>query len=154
MNKIIFLFFIIFFACKSDNNDIQQIIKNDDNQLNNNTENKFKLIKTVLNHPVIIKYSKIELIKKNFKNIYLLNNLELNQNSIILVGDTKISLLDENSKINFESYPCYFFERLEINEKEANVLMFFDITGAFAEGKFYLFNGEWIPSDNFKIGVR
>ena len=35
MNKIIFLFFIIFFACKSDNNDIQQIIKNDDNQLNN-----------------------------------------------------------------------------------------------------------------------
>lgn len=157
MIKILFVVLFILFSCKKENT--KQIIIDSKEEVkvyqkDDEDELKLNLINTVLNHPLVVDYSKIELIQSKFNTIYIINNLGLQENSLVLIKDIKLTLLNEKTKIDLEVNPCYFFESFEIKNDKAYVLMFFDVTGVFVEGNFILNNNVWIPSDNFRVGVR
>ena len=117
---------------------------------------KKKLVETVLNYPDVIKYSRLKNVRKAFDTIFIIfNDDDINciLPPYIQQGDT-LRVTYKNDSINTIEKPFYEFEKMGISGDSAYVYLEFDISGALAYGNLKQTNGQWIPDDNFIIGVR
>lgn len=118
-------------------------------------EKKIKLVETVLNLPGVIRFSKIEFIRKKYGKVYILLEYTGKNDTlpIIMQSGKPLHVLHSADSIT-EDTPCYIFEKMEILGDSAYIRMKFDITGAMAFGSLKYTDRQWVPDKEFLAGVR
>jgi hypothetical protein len=111
------------------------------------------LVQTVLSHPGIVRFSKLEYILEKHKKVYVsfASDVVRPNRSTIHQNDVAVEVVD--FKTTFEN-PCYVFKRIDISGNTAHILLYFDITGFVADGDLTYIDGKWVPNKNFTIGYR
>lgn len=116
---------------------------------------KIELIETVLNLPDVIRFSKLEFIRKKYDEVYILLEGIEDTGSIPSIRQSGKSLAVVYSMDSIiQNKPCYVFDKIEIQGDSAYVRMTFDITGAIAFGNLKYTGRHWVPDKNFMVGVR
>ena len=117
-------------------------------------EKEVALIEAILNMPDVIRFSKIDLIRKKYHTVYiLLDHPDMKDITSITQRGHSLHVLQNHDAVT-EGRPCYVFDRIEIYNDSARVRMKFDITGAIAFGKSRDTNQKWVPEEEFPVGVR
>lgn len=125
-------------------------------QSNSLDKKKIQLIETVLNLPGVIKFSKLEYIRRKYGNVYILieGNKDKDSISSIVQNGRSLSILRSLDSLRASDHPCYVFEKIDVRNDSAYVRMVFDITGAMAFGNLNYVDGHWVPDPEFIVGVR
>ena len=118
-------------------------------------ERKIELIETILNMPAVMRFSKLEFIRKEYDEISILaKDYEIiDKGPSIRQNGQSLNVLSSADSIP-DNKPCYVFDKLELHGNAAYVRMTFDITGAIAYGQLNYIDGRWIPDGDFTVGVR
>ena len=118
-------------------------------------EKKISLIETVLNMPDVVRFSKLEFIRKKYGKIYILLKDEESMDDAppIMQNGQLLSVLNSPDSIA-DNKACYVFENIELGDDAASVRMTFDITGAIAFGNLNYIDEHWVSDDEFMVGVR
>lgn len=116
---------------------------------------KVELIETVLNLPDVIRFSKLEFIRKKYGKIYIFLKDDEGMDSVspIMQKGQLLNVLINSDSIT-DNKPCYVFDKIELQGDSAYVRMTFDITGAIAFGNLNYIDEHWVPDDEFMVGVR
>ena len=115
-----------------------------------------QLIETVLNLPDVIRFCKVDLIQKKYgaAAIYFEQDSIARDISSIFQNGNSLRLVQSMDTIDSEEEPCYVFSKIVIDNNDAYVYMTFDITGAIAYGNLKWIDGQWLPTQEFLVGVR
>ena len=117
---------------------------------------KIQLIENILNLPDVIKFSKLEFIRKKYHSIFIVlkgNEFRGSRPRIIQNG-YELGVLHSSDSLHTTGQPCYVFTRLEVKGDTAYVQMILDITGTLVFGKLIYSGDRWVPDREFVIGVR
>jgi hypothetical protein len=117
---------------------------------------KKRLVETVLNFPDVIRYSRLQNVRKAFDTIFIAfneNDMHCILPPYIQQGDT-LAVMTENDPINTIKKPIYEVKEMVIIGDSAYVYFEFDITGAIAYGSLRQLNEQWVPDSSFVMGVR
>lgn len=117
---------------------------------------KNMLIDTVLNHPDVIRFSKLQAVRKAYDTIYInfiKDDINCIKHPYLQKGDT-LKVIYTSDSINTRKAPIYEFSKIDIQGDSAYVVLEFDITGALAFGSFKQISGKWLPDSNFVVGFR
>jgi hypothetical protein len=112
-----------------------------------------ELVQTVLNLPAVVKYSKLDLIRREYQKVYVSFDSAALKPDTSIIYQKGLPLEVIKLKQDFEG-PCYVFEKIVIHENTAYVSLYFKVTGFISSGKLTYANGKWIPDKNFTIGYR
>src|SRR3970040_1992414 len=90
---------------------------------------KVQLVETVLNLPDVIRFSKLEFIRKKYGKVYIFigDNEGADSTPPIMQNGHSLSVLSSLDSIT-DTKPCYVFDKIEIRGDTASVRMRFDIT--------------------------
>lgn len=118
-------------------------------------ERKIELVETILNLPDVIRFSKLEFIRKKYGKIYILLKDDGSMDSVpaIMQNGQLLNILNSSDSIA-DNKPCYVFDKIELRDNSAYVRMTFDITGAIAFGNLNYIDKRWVPDNEFMVGVR
>lgn len=148
------------FACFKENSRSDKAVRVDEDSTSSTQahsdldEKKLALIETVLNMPDVIRFSKIDLVRKKYGPIYIfIDHVEMKDVTSIVQNGNPLRVLHSLGSVT-EGRPCYVFDRIQIYDDSARVRMKFDITGAIAFGKLKYTGQEWVPDKEFLVGVR
>jgi hypothetical protein len=111
-----------------------------------------EIAEVVLNLPDVMRFSKLSLMEKYGKlSVFFVNDSLQFSKSIIRQKGRPLEILPSR---DMAGRPCYVFKEINIRNKTAEVLMYFDITGLMASGMLEYINGKWVPATDFRVGVR
>ncbi|HEX5170896.1 MAG TPA: hypothetical protein VFW11_17095 [Cyclobacteriaceae bacterium] len=118
-------------------------------------ERKIQLVENIMNLPDVIRFSKLEFIRKRYGKIYVLikDDEGVNNVSPIMQNGHWLNALSSSDSVA-DTKPCYVFDKIELRDNAAHVRMAFDITGAFVIGNLNYIDERWVPDDEFMVGVR
>lgn len=160
MRVTLFLIVILsLFACFKENSRYDKTVSVADSTSSTKVhsdldQKKLALIETILNMPAVIKFCKIDLIRKEYGKIYIfIDHAEMKDITSVVQSGNSLHVLHSRDSV-YENIPCYVFDRIQIHDDSARVRMKFDITGAIAFGKLNYTGQEWVPDKEFLVGVR
>ncbi len=120
---------------------------------------KEQLIETILNNADLIRFSKMNLVRKEFDTLYLfIGGSDVYEDAKMNIQQQgySIKMLKDLDGFNSSERPCYVFKKLVISEdgKSADIFLTFDLTGAIAIGQLVYKNDKWVTAKDFFIGTQ
>lgn len=112
------------------------------------------LVTDILNLPSVIKFSRVEAVRKQYGRIYgRVYGFNLEQDSVeIQQQSNKVFFVQALDSVSAGKVPCYVFNKIIILKDTAEVQLTFPMTGFLAFGKMYFKNGHWHPTKEFRAG--
>lgn len=112
-----------------------------------------ELVKTILNLPGVVKYSKVEFIQEEYDEIFVRFDPPSPTfgDSVIFQNTFSLKVIKDIAPPN---KPCYVFKKIDIQGNTAYVVLHFDITGFVCHGTLNYVEGKWMPDKTFKVGYR